>query len=890
MSASSFRRDWITKPIFRMAQHALPRLSNTEREAIEAGDVWWDAELFTGNPDWRKLVGFAPATLSDEEQQFLAGPVEELCRMIDDWKINWELHDLPPQIWDFLKTRKFFAMIIPKAYGGLGFSAYAHSEVIRKLSTRSISVACTAMVPNSLGPGELLMQFGTEAQRDYWLPRLARGEEIPCFGLTSPEAGSDAASMIDSGVVCRDTYEGRETLGIRLNWHKRYITLGPIATVLGLAFKLHDPDHLIGSRDDIGITLALVPTHLPGVSIGRRHLPAMHVFQNGPNWGHDVFIPMDNVIGGVEQAGKGWKMLMSALAAGRGISLPSLSAAGAAFCAHITGAYARIREQFHVPIAKFEAIQERLGRIAATAYLLDAARRMTCAALNAGHHPAVVTAIMKAQATERMRVAVNDAMDVHGGKGIIEGPLNYLGSLYRGVPIAITVEGANIVTRSLMQFGQGAIRCHPYLLKEMMALEDTDRARGLDTFDQAFWAHVGHSLANTMRAWGRAWTGGVFAPAPPDVGAATPFYRQLSRHAAAFALAVDLALLTLGGALKRKEMISARFGDILSELYLASAALKRWNDEGRQQDDLPLLEWCMQSSLATISTSFDEIFANFPVRPVGWLLRFLTQPFGPRRRVPSDRITDACADLITNPSAARDRLTVDLFHPPESETNNGIALVESAFAMTVAVQPIRDRMRAARARDIAQALSQRTITTAEAATLKAAADAVAAAIAVNDFAPEELTSRGAVHKGDVSSQATTRTTIPPASTQAPSSRRSADQSPPDQSRSSTTVPGSSTLAQTDQSPPQALPQQPPARMTEQAALTPEASDQQLADQIIPPEQVPPPTALPASTPVPSSHQQPELLQAPDQVQALPPPQASEEVIPLPPPPSAEAAE
>ena len=371
MSQSTFRRDWITKPIFRMAQHALPRLSDTEREAIEAGDVWWDAELFTGNPDWNKLLACAPAKLSEEEQQFLAGPVEELCRMVDDWKINWEWHDLPPEIWDYLKAKKFFAMIIPKQYGGLGFSAYAHSEVIRKLSSCSICTAVTAMVPNSLGPGELLIQFGTKAQQDYWLPRLARGEEIPCFGLTSPEAGSDAASMIDTGVVCRGTYEGREVLGIRLNWHKRYITLGPIATVLGLAFKLHDPDHLIGDRDDVGITLALVPTHLPGISIGRRHLPAMHVFQNGPNWGHDVFIPMDNVIGGVEQAGKGWKMLMSALAAGRGISLPSLSAAGAAYTSHVTGAYARIREQFHVAIAKFEAIQERLGRLAATAYLLD---------------------------------------------------------------------------------------------------------------------------------------------------------------------------------------------------------------------------------------------------------------------------------------------------------------------------------------------------------------------------------------------------------------------------------------------------------------------------------------------------------------------------------------
>jgi acyl-CoA dehydrogenase len=751
----SLRRDWLTKPIFRMAQHALPRLSDTEREAIESGDVWWDADLFTGNPDWNKLLAFAPAKLTDEEQKFIAGPVEELCNMLNDWQINWDLHDLPPEVWDFLKTRKFFAMIIPKKYGGLGFSAYAHSEVIRKLSTRSISGAVTSMVPNSLGPGELLLQFGTSEQQDYWLPRLARGEEIPCFGLTSPEAGSDAASMIDIGVVCRGTFEGRETLGMRLNWHKRYITLGPIATVMGLAFKLHDPDHLIGDREDIGITLALVPTHLPGISIGRRHLPAMHVFQNGPNWGHDVFLPMDHVIGGVDQVGKGWKMLMSALAAGRGISLPSLSAAGAAFCAHVTGAYARIREQFHVSISKFEAIQERLGRIAATAYLLDAARRMTCAALDDGHHPAVVTAIMKAQATDRMRVVVDDAMDVHGGKGIIEGPLNYLGSLYRGVPIAITVEGANIVTRSLIQFGQGAIRCHPYLLKEMMALEDADRERGLDAFDQVFWAHVGHSFANAMRAIGRAWTGGLMAPAPA-AGAATKLYRQLGRHAAAFALAVDLSLLTLGGALKRKEMVSARFGDILSELYLSSAALKRWNDEGRQPDDFVLLEYCMEASFATIEARFDEIIGNFPVRPVAWLLRVMIQPFGPRRRGPSDHVTDACSEIIANPGAARDRLTVDLYHPSPAEQDNGVALLERAFALTVAVQPIRDRMRTARVRDIDQAVKQRTINADEAAQLKAAADAVSAAIAVNDFAPEELTARGAAYKGGVSSQATSQ--------------------------------------------------------------------------------------------------------------------------------------
>src|SRR5215475_6659232 len=752
MNTFSLRRNWLSRPIFRWAQRALPSLSDTEREAIEAGDVWWDADLFSGHPAWAKLLAVPPATLSPEEQAFLDGPVEELCGMLDDWELTWKLRDLPPEAWEFLKTRKFFAMIIPKSYGGLGFSAYAHSEVVRKLSTRSVAAAVTAMVPNSLGPGELLLQFGTEAQRNYWLPRLASGTEIPCFGLTSPEAGSDAASMIDSGVVCRGTYGGREVLGIRLNWHKRYITLGPVATVLGLAFKLHDPDHLIGDRENIGITVALVPTHLPGVEIGRRHLPAMQMFQNGPNWGHDVFIPMDNVIGGIDQVGKGWKMLMSALAAGRGISLPSLSAAGGAFSAHVTGAYARIREQFHIPIGRFEAIQERLGRIAATAYLVDAARRLTCAGIDQGHKPAVVTAIMKEQATERLRMVANDAMDVHAGKAVQEGPLNYLGGFYRSVPIGITVEGANIVTRSLIQFGQGAIRSHPYLLKEMTALEDPDRARGLEQFDQAFWGHVGHSFANAFRAWGRAWTGAIFAPAP-DAGEATPLYRRLGRYASAFALAVDMALLTLGGALKRQEMVSARFGDILSELYLMSTVLKRWHDEGRQQADLPLLQWCAQASFATIEKRFDEIFANFPNRPVAWLLRFLLLPFGPRQRVPSDRLTQACADLLLAPSATRDRLTVDIFH---GTGDNGLARLERAFELTVATQPLRERMHKAHVRVIDKARQQGLINDAEAASLRAADEAVAAAVAVDDFAPEELSPRRAL--GEVLSQAMSRPT------------------------------------------------------------------------------------------------------------------------------------
>ena len=752
MTAASYRRDYITRPIFRWARNVLPSLSATEREAAEAGDVWWDADLFSGNPDWTKLIAFPPAALSAEEQAFIDGPVAELCRMLDDWRINWEWRDLPPQVWEYLKQHKFFAMIIPREYGGLGFSAYAHSQVIRTISSRSIVAAVTAMVPNSLGPGELLHRFGTKEQQDYWLPRLAQGREIPCFGLTSPEAGSDAASMIDSGVVCRGSWQGRDTLGIRLNWHKRYITLAPVATVLGLAFKLSDPDRLIGDHEQLGITVALVPTNLPGVTIGRRHLPALQMFQNGPTSGRDVFIPMDNVIGGIAQAGKGWKMLMSALAAGRGISLPSLSASGGAFAAHVCGAYARIREQFHVPIGRFEAVEERLGRIAATAYLLDAARRLTCAAIDHGHKPAVVTAIIKQQATERLRVVANDAMDIHGGKAVQEGPLNYLGSFYRAVPIGITVEGANIVTRSLIQFGQGAIRSHPFLLSEINALEEPDPARALDEFDRAFWRHVSHSLANAMRAVARAWTGGLTAPAPA-AGMTRGYYRRLGRYASAFALAADFALLTLAAGLKRREMISARFGDILSELYLGSAVLKRWDEEGRQAADVPLVAWCMETSSATIETRLDEILANLPMRPVAWLLRFMLLPFGVRRRGPSDRLTQACASLLLAPSATRDRLTAGIFH---GTGDNGIARLERAFELTIAAAPLHERLHRAKIRDIETARRQNVINDSEAAALHAAAQAVAEAVAVDDFAPEEITRRQSL--GDMPSQAMPRPT------------------------------------------------------------------------------------------------------------------------------------
>jgi acyl-CoA dehydrogenase len=738
MAAVTLRRDYITRPILGAIGGAMPALSPTEAEAIDAGDTWLDAMIFTGNPDWSQLLAVPPATLSAEEQAFLDGPVEELCALVDDWKTTWETHDLPEEAWALLKRAKFFGMIIPKEHGGLGFSAFGHSEVVRKLSTRSSAVAVTAMVPNSLGPGELILKFGTAAQQEYWLPRLADGREIPCFGLTSPEAGSDAASMTDTGVVTHGEWQGETVLGLRLNWRKRYITLGPVATVLGLAFKLSDPEHLLGGKEELGITVALVPTDLSGVSIGRRHLPAMQAFQNGPNEGEDVFVPLDHIIGGRERAGQGWMMLMSALAAGRGISLPSQSAAAAAFAAWTTGAYARVRTQFNRPIADFEGIQERLARIAANAYLLDAARRLTCAGLDQGHHPAVISSIMKLHATERMRTVVNDAMDVHGGKAIIDGPNNYLANSYRSLPVAITVEGANILTRSLMVFGQGAIRSHPYLLDEVRAIGESDQALALTEFDAVLWKHVAHALKTAIRAFGRSWTGGLFAPAP-DAGRARRFYRQLSRYSAAFAFVSDIAFLSLGGELKRRELLSGRLGDILSEIYLLSAALKRWEDEGRQQSDWPLLRYCMEAGFLIIEQRFDEIIANMPSRAVRWMLRLFVMPFG-RRHGPSDWLIRTTAAILTEPSEARDRLTTNLYRGRQGDA---VTKLDEAFTLVAETQPIRERLRRQRIKDWRGA-GPEVVSFEEAARLEMAEEAIAAVVAVDDFPAEALAPRAEV--------------------------------------------------------------------------------------------------------------------------------------------------
>jgi acyl-CoA dehydrogenase len=694
LNLPALRRALISNQVLAIYRRILPDMSQTEKEAIDAGTVWWDADLFSGKPDWAKLLAIPEPKLSAEEQAFLDGPCEEVCAMAHDWEITHERCDLPPQVWQYIKDKGFLGMIIPKKYGGLGFSALAHSAVVTKLSTRSNALAVTVMVPNSLGPAELLLHFGTEEQKNYYLPRLAKGLEIPCFALTSPEAGSDAASIPDHGVVCRGMWQGRETLGMRVTWDKRYITLGPVATLLGLAFRLYDPEHLLGDKDDLGITCALVPTNTPGVNIGRRHLPLNAVFQNGPNWGKDVFMPIDWIIGGREFAGKGWMMLMSCLAAGRSISLPASSVGGAKALARATGAYARVRSQFRTPIGKLEGVEEALGRIAANAYMMDAVRVMTAGAVDLGEKPSVISAIAKYHMTERARQCVNDAMDIHGGKGICLGPNNWVGRGYQVTPVGITVEGANILTRSLIIFGQGAIRSHPYVLREMRAAKDPDRARAALEFDDAFTSHIGHSLANGVRAFIHGLTGSRLAPAPAAAAPETRrYYQRVGHLSAAFAFLADVSMLAMGGSLKRKEKISARLGDVLSMMYLISATLKRYEEQGRQKDDLPLLHWSVRDALWQAQQAIDSIYTNFPVQWLRGWLRFAVFPLGTPFRPPKDRHNHRSAKIVLEPGAARDRLTAGMYVSKVESDPTGV--LEAAFLATVACEPIEKKLREA---------------------------------------------------------------------------------------------------------------------------------------------------------------------------------------------------
>ncbi|MCF6218102.1 MAG: acyl-CoA dehydrogenase [Gammaproteobacteria bacterium] len=741
LNVPSLRQTLVSAKALTFFKRVLPALSKTEQEALDAGTVWWDGDLFSGKPDWEKLLKINTSTLSEEEQAFLDGPTNQLCAMLDDWAITHEQKDLPPEVWQFIKENGFFAMIIPKSYGGLEFSALAHSAVVSKIASRSITAAVTVMVPNSLGPGELLLHYGTEAQRDHYLPRLASGEEVPCFALTGPENGSDAGAMPDKGVVCRGEFEGEEVLGIRLNWNKRYITLGPVATLLGLAFKLYDPEHLLGDEVARGITCALIPTETEGVVIGRRHLPLNMVFMNGPNQGNDVFIPMAWVIGGPDMVGQGWRMLMECLAAGRSISLPALSTGAGKLSCRATGAYARIRQQFKTPIGMFDGVEEALTRIAGNTYMMEAARTLTATAVDLGEKPAVISAIAKYNMTERMREVLNDAMDVQGGSGICMGPKNLLARPYQSIPIAITVEGANILTRTMITFGQGAIRCHPYVIKEIQSCHSDD----LESFDEALFGHIGFTVSNASRALFLALTRSKLA-ASPVVGADKRYYQQLTRMSAAFAFVADVAMLVLGGSLKRREKLSGRLADVLSQLYLASAVLKHYHTQGRQGADKSLMEWACETSLYQMQESLDAFLRNFPHRPAAYLMRAVVFPLGRRYRTPSDVLGHRVAESILAPSDARDRLTNGIYLPEEEDQQ--LARLDDALIKVIAAEPVErtlgklvkngDIEGGSKERQAEQALEKAFITQDEADKVNEAAEARWKVIQVDDFNHEDL--------------------------------------------------------------------------------------------------------------------------------------------------------
>lgn len=688
LNISAFRQNVISRPLMKVYRGIMPEMSSTEKEAIEAGTTWWEADLFAGNPNWKKLHNYPVARLSADEQAFLDGPVEEVCRMVNQHQVSHQLADLPADVWQYLKDHGFFAMIIKKKYGGLEYSAYAQSRVLQKLAGLSSELASTVGVPNSLGPGELLQHYGTPEQQNHYLPRLAKGLEVPCFALTSPEAGSDAGSIPDFGIVCKGQWEGEEVLGMKLTWNKRYITLAPVATVLGLAFKLRDPEHLLGDKEELGITCALIPTDVEGVETGRRHFPLNCMFQNGPTRGNEVFVPLSFIIGGPKMAGQGWRMLVECLSVGRGITLPSNSAGGVKTAALATGAYARIRRQFKLPIGKLEGIEEPMARIGGNAYLMDAVTTLTTTGIDLGEKPSVISAIVKYHLTDRMQKCVIDAMDIHGGKGVCLGPNNYLGRGYQAAPIAITVEGANILTRSMIIYGQGAIRCHPYVLAEMESAFDTESGQGLANFDAAIFGHIGFATSNFIRSFWLGLTSSRFSNAPYS-DKTKRYYQQMNRFSANLALLSDLAMATLGGNLKRKERISARLGDLLSQLYLASATLKRYEDEGRQTDDLPLVQWAVEDALYKLQASLDDLLDNFPMG-LGGVLRVVMFPFGRPLKRPSDVLDHKVAKIMQTPCESRDRLGKGQFWT--NSEHNAVGIQEQTLLDIIASEPLHDKV------------------------------------------------------------------------------------------------------------------------------------------------------------------------------------------------------
>jgi alkylation response protein AidB-like acyl-CoA dehydrogenase len=686
LCVTPLRKTFLVKPFLSYLSTILPAISETEKIVLEAGDMWWEKDLFRGRPDWKALQNISLSNLTREEEIFIDDQVETLCSMLDDFSILTVEHDLPFSVWEFFKKQKFFGMVIPKKYEGLGFSALAHSSIVLKIATRSVSAAVNALVPNSLGPAELLLHYGTEEQKNYYLPRLARGEEIPCFALTSVDAGSDAAALKDKGVVCKGTYQDKEMLGIRLNFNKRYITLAPIATVMGVAFKLSDPDQLLGGKKEIGITVALVPSSLEGVEIGKRHSPMGLAFMNGPIIGKNVFIPISFVIGGEKMLGQGWRMLMECLSIGRGISLPAVSAAQAQLAYRMTGAYSVLRQQFHLSIAHFEGVAAALARIAGLTYLIEATRRFTVTAVDASLRPALASSIAKYHMTEFARTIVNDAMDIHGGRGIQMGPRNYLAQGYIAIPISITVEGANILTRNLILFGQGAVRCHPYLRDEMQAVEKKD----ISGLDKLLVRHFSYSIKNLFKTFLCAFGLGHFFVETPIQNFGY-YYRQISRLSAALALVTDFTLIILGGNLKRKERLSARLGDVLSYLYIASSVIRYVQEYPLSKEDDAYARWGLNYCLYHIQHSFERFFNNFPKPFVAKLLKFIIFPLGRPYQLPTDKQDMQLVAVMSKICKFRDRITQDCYLGKKPEDPTG--RMEIAFNEFIKTHAIREKLK-----------------------------------------------------------------------------------------------------------------------------------------------------------------------------------------------------
>lgn len=739
------RKALVTGPAYGLVKSILPRVSRTEQEALDAGTVGWDADLFSGRPQWDNLLNIRKLTLSEEEQAFLDGPVNTVCAMIDDWDTRHNRADMSPEAWQYLKDNGFFGMLIAKEHGGLGFSAQAQSMVVSKIASRSVAAGITVMVPNSLGPGELLEKYGTEAQKKKYLKRLAQGLEVPCFALTGPHAGSDAAGMRDIGVVTYGTYKGKKVLGVKLSWDKRYITLAPVATLLGLAFHLHDPDNHLGKGETVGITLALVPADFPGVEIGKRHYPSRSAFMNGPTSGTDVFVPMEFLIGGTDYAGQGWRMLMECLSTGRAISLPAIGTVSIKYALRTTSAYARIRRQFGISIGMMEGVAEPMARLVKSSYMFEASRSLTASMVDEGQKPSVISALLKYRTTEAMRDRYNDAMDIHGGRAVQDGPSNYLFAGYATVPVAITVEGANILTRTLITFAQGALRAHPFLYAEIQAAQHEDKREGLAAFDTAFSGHVKFMLGNMTGSLFHGLTLGRFASSPVNHDMAQ-WYRQLHRYAQSFALVGDWTVAFLGGHLKRKQRLSGRMADILSDLYLLSATLKRFEDEGRITEDAPVVDAIARDRIVAIERNFVDVINNFPNPVLRFLMRVLVFPLGARAGGSTDRENFRLARSILRPSAFRDRLTDGVYVNSDPDDRTG--MLEDALIKVIAAEDIETRFIRAEKKGVftrrldrdavADAIAAGVISEEEAEVLRVADRATDRVIKVDDFEPGVL--------------------------------------------------------------------------------------------------------------------------------------------------------